>query len=59
MRIICFKIFEDELDALDTLARKLNLTRSEVIRRAIREYVRKHGEEIKHETIRVKRVVLT
>ena len=40
MRIICFKIREDELEKLDRLAVRLKKTRSEVIREAIRRSLR-------------------
>jgi metal-responsive CopG/Arc/MetJ family transcriptional regulator len=55
MRIICFKIKEDELERLDRLAVRLKKSRSEVIREAINEYVGKHKKELKN--VRVKEVV--
>ncbi len=39
MRVVSFKIEEDLLDMLEEYARKRNTTRSEVIRRALRQYI--------------------
>lgn len=55
MRIICFKIREDELIKIDKLALALNMTRSQLIRTALNEYVERHRGKLKQ--IRVKEVV--
>ena len=46
MRIVTFKIYEDLLEKLDTYAKLKRLPRSEVIRRAIIEYLERHNVEV-------------
>jgi len=55
--ITTFKISKQQLERLDELASKLKVTRSELIRRAISEYLEKHKTESKKQ-ITVKRYVL-
>ena len=44
MRVVSFKVEEDLLDILEEYARKRNVTKSEVIRRALRQYVAKNND---------------
>ena len=44
MRVVSFKIEEDLLEMLEEYARKRGLTKSEVIRRAIIEYISERPE---------------
>ncbi len=46
MRTVTFKIYEDLLEKLDTYARLKGLPRSEVIRRAIIEYLERRSIEV-------------
>ena len=46
-RVITFKADEALLEALDEYARSRRLSRSEVIRRAIEELLRREGIEVK------------
>ncbi len=39
MRVVSFKVDEELLDMLEEFARKKNVTKSEIIRRAIRNYI--------------------
>ena len=39
LKTVSFKIEEDLLDILEELARRRNTTKSEVIRRALRQYI--------------------
>jgi len=55
MRIICFKIREDELEKLDRLAVRLKKSRSSVIREAIKEFIKKNISSL--EDINVREVV--
>jgi metal-responsive CopG/Arc/MetJ family transcriptional regulator len=55
MRIICFKISEDVLVKIDKLALALGMTRSQLIRTALNEYIERHRKELKN--ITVKKVV--
>ena len=48
MRVITFKVEEDLLEQLDSYAIRHNLNRSEAIRKAIEELVKK---ELKDETV--------
>ena len=52
MKVITFKVDLDLISQLDRFAVSKNLTRSEVIRRAIRSYIRNHRE------IRTRRLVI-
>ena len=49
MRVVTFKVDEELLERLDTYARLKRLPRSEVIRRALEEYLKRHHEDIKVE----------
>ena len=40
LRVVTFKIQEDELDFIDSVALKLGLSRSELIRRAVFYYIK-------------------
>lgn len=44
MRVASFKAEEDLLELLEKYARKRKLSKSEIIRRAIRNYLHYHGE---------------
>lgn len=44
MRITSFKVEEDLLELLERYARKKKLSKSEVIRRALRNYLNEHSE---------------
>ncbi len=59
LRIVTFKIDENLLSKLDELALKLGLTRSEVIRLALLNYISQENKLLKKPGIRVKHVVLT
>lgn len=39
MRVVSFKLDEDLLEILESLAKKKHLTKSEIIRRALRNYI--------------------
>lgn len=39
MKVVSFKVEEDLLDVLEEYAKKRNITKSEVIRRALRQYM--------------------
>ena len=45
MRVVSFKIDDDLLIMLEKYARKKNVPKSEVIRRAIRQYIQSHAEK--------------
>jgi len=55
--VVTFKVKKELLDRIDALAFKLRVTRSELIRNAITEYLQKH-EDIVRKQITVKRYVL-
>ncbi|PUA33457.1 MAG: hypothetical protein B7O98_03310 [Zestosphaera tikiterensis] len=59
LRIVTFKVDEDLLSKLDELALKLGLTRSEVIRLALLNYISQENKFLKKPGIKVKHVVLT
>ena len=59
MVIITFKLPYRLLEELDRYAIVEGLSRSEVIRRAVVEYLAKHATLYPMQTIRVRRVVLT
>ena len=42
--MVSFKIEEDLLDILEELARRRNTTKSEVIRRALKQYITNHDD---------------
>ena len=52
MRVITFKLEEELLDAINAFAQRRNMARSEVIRRAIRHYLRVNRE------VRTRRLVV-
>ena len=58
MRVVTFKLSDKELEELDRFAAKARMTRSDVIREAIRQYIRGNARlpPIKY---RIRRVVLT
>ena len=60
-RAVTFKLEEELLEALDSLALQLGTTRTDIIKKAIKEYLRKpartHYRRARHITIR--KVVLT
>ncbi|MCD6428479.1 MAG: ribbon-helix-helix protein, CopG family [Desulfurococcales archaeon] len=58
MRVVTFKLRDEELEELDRFAARSGLTRSDVIRRAIREYIRGNGQ-IPPIRYRIRKVVLT
>ena len=47
MRVVTFKMPEDDFMFLDEFARERNMTRSEVIRRAVKQYISKHRGEVR------------
>ena len=42
LRVVTFKIEESLLESVDKYAKDMRMTRSEVIREALREYLRNH-----------------
>ena len=58
MRVVTFKIKDEELEELDRFALRHGLTRSYVIRKAIKEYLRGNGS-IPVRKLRIRKVVLT
>ena len=46
MRIVTFKVDEDLLYLLDRYARSIGVSRSDVIREAIREYLERRGVKV-------------
>ena len=40
MRVVCFKVDDELYDMIDTIALAMNVPKSEVIRRALRYYIR-------------------
>lgn len=57
MRIVTFKLEEALLEELDRKARELNITRSEAIRLAIKDFLKNPAPRTRR--WRVRRVVLT
>ena len=45
MRVVSFKVEEELLDIIEEYARKRRISKSELIRRALRDYIRGHGEK--------------
>lgn len=45
MRVVSFKIEEDLLAMLEEYARKRNITKSEIIRRALKQYMAKQEDK--------------
>jgi predicted transcriptional regulator len=44
-RVVTFKMDDEEVERLTEVARRLGITRSEAIRRAIKEWLRKFDEK--------------
>ncbi len=44
MRVVSFKVDEDLLELLEEFARKKKISKSELIRRALRNYIRDSSE---------------
>ncbi|MEM0014546.1 MAG: CopG family transcriptional regulator [Zestosphaera sp.] len=59
MRIVTFKLDEITLRRLDELATKLGLSRSEIIRLALMNYISRENINPKKQGVKVKHVVLT
>ena len=57
MKVVTFKLRDEELEELDRIARKLGMTRSDVIREAIRRFLSEVGTHPRVR-VRVRRVVL-
>ena len=45
MKVVSFKVEEELLDIIEGYARKKKISKSELIRRALRNYIREHGEK--------------
>ncbi len=45
VRVVSFKVEEELLDILEEYARKKKISKSELIRRALRNYIREHEEK--------------
>ncbi|MEB3773607.1 MAG: ribbon-helix-helix protein, CopG family [Desulfurococcales archaeon] len=45
MRVVSFKIEEELLDMLEEYARRRNITKSEIIRRALKQYIMSHEDK--------------
>jgi len=58
MRVITFKIDESLLEEIDRLATRKGLTRSDVIRKALLELLRREGNTIIKPRITIRRVVI-
>lgn len=58
MRVVTFKIRDDELEELDRKATMLGVPRSELIRTAIREYLRQDRKVMPRKFIKVRYVRL-
>ncbi|MEO3993655.1 MAG: CopG family transcriptional regulator [Desulfurococcaceae archaeon TW002] len=59
MRIVTFKLDEITLRKLDELASKLGLSRSEIIRLALLNYMSKENISPKKQGVKIRHVVLT
>ena len=46
MRVVTFKVWEELLDKIDQFALEKNMTRSEVIRRALKTYLEREARKI-------------
>ena len=57
VRVVTFKLDDELLRDLDRVADELGVTRSEVIRMALKAFIR--GRSPRREVIRVRRVILT
>ena len=58
MRVVTFKLRDEELDELDRFAARLGMTRSDVIRKAIKRFIQDNGH-IPPLRFRIRKVVLT
>ncbi|MCD6278860.1 MAG: ribbon-helix-helix protein, CopG family [Desulfurococcales archaeon] len=58
MRVVTFKIRDEELEELDRFAARSGLTRSDVIRKAIKEYIRGNAR-LPPIRYRIRKIVLT
>lgn len=58
MRVVTFKLRDDELEELDRKATMLGVPRSELIRVAIREYLRQDRKVLPRKFIKVRYVRL-
>ncbi len=45
MRVVSFKIEEDLLELLEEYSKKRSMSKSEIIRRALRSYISKNAEK--------------
>ena len=45
LRVVSFKVEEELLDLLEEYAKKRNITKSEIIRRAIRQYIMEQDDK--------------
>jgi len=58
VRVVTFKLSEDELEELDRKAAMLGIPRSELIRKAIREYLRQDLKPTRRGYIKIRHVRL-
>jgi len=58
LKVVTFKIYDDLLNELDNTASRLGVTRSEVIREAIKEYIRKARKPLTKKYIKIRHVTL-
>lgn len=45
VRVVSFKVEEELLDIIEEYARRKRISKSELIRRALRDYIRERGEK--------------
>lgn len=45
MKVVSFKVEDDLFEMLERIARSRGVTKSELIRRAVRKYILENGEE--------------
>ena len=57
MRVVTFKLRDEELDELDRFAARLGMTRSDVIRKAIKRFIQDNGH-LPFPKVKVRKVVL-
>ncbi len=58
MRVVSFKVEEDLLDLMERVARKKGITKSELIRQAIKKYIFANEEDQKVVVTRKMRIYL-
>ena len=58
MRVITFKIEQDMLEALDALALKYGVSRSEVIRKGIELIIKQQGQPLRKPRGRIRRIII-